>query len=270
MRRFKSPAGNFAGSKQNIIDHLNLPASFKHGEQEYVYTWIAPANYYDEIVNTLVGENRCLVNRRYHWPFDRFAQWNAEAGYYHPIGISREASPIWEGTTDLDNLNSHFDRVVAGHGIYHLMTHPYFLLQNGFDAAHYAWDHLAYISNRPTIWYVSVGHLYLYHYMQERAPALISSLKSECKVIVSFSLGRAYPNPFNATTRIPFTIHRKSRIQVSVYNLCGRQVATLVNEDKEKGSYAIEWNAANNASGVYMIKLETDGYGSLSKCLLIK
>lgn len=267
---YADPVAEIAGSKQNIIDHLTMPASFKQGEKEYVYTWIAPANYYDEIVNTLVGENRYLVNRRYNWPFDRFAQWNAEAGYYHTIGISREASPIWEGTTDLDNLNSHFDRVVAEHGIYHLMTHPYFLLQNGFDAAHYAWDHLAYISNKPNIWYVSVGHLYLYHFMQERAPALTSARKAAHKVMASFSLGLAYPNPFNTATHIPFTVHKRGRIRVSVYNVCGRQAATLLNEDKEEGSYAIEWNAANDASGVYVIKLEADDYGSLSKCLLIK
>jgi len=267
---YADPAAEIAGSKQNIIDRLNLPDLFKRGEKEYVYTWIAPANYYDELVNTLVGENRYLVNRRYNWPFDRFGQWNTEAGYYHTIGISREASPIWEGTTDLNNLNSYFDQVVAVKGIYHLMTHPYFLLQSGVNGAQYAWDHLAHISDKPDLWYVSVGHLYLYHFLQERAPLLTSAPKSENIVVKNLFLGQNYPNPFNAATRIPFAIDKKSRIRVSVYSLLGRQVRILLDEEKDEGSYTIDWNATNDASGVYMIKLEADGHGSVQKCLLIK
>jgi len=221
-------------------------------------------------VNTLIGENRYLVNRRYNWPFDRFAQWNTEAGYYHTIGISREASPIWEGTTDLNNLNSYFDQVVAENGIYHLMTHPYFLLQSGVDAAQYAWDHLAHISGKANLWYVSVGHLYLYHFLQERAPVLTSAPKAEKQTVKCFTLGHAYPNPFNAATRIPFAIEKKCRIRVSVYSLQGRQVRILLDEEKDEGSYTIDWNGINEASGVYMIKLEADGHGSAQKCLLIK
>ena len=267
---YDDPLSEIAGSKQDIFDNLDLPASFKSGEKEYIYTWIAPANYYDEIVNNLVGENKYLVNRRYNWPFDRFAEWNYKAGYFHTIGISREASPIWQGTTDLTDLNAYFDEVLAKGGIYHVMTHPYFLLENGFNDAHYAWEHLKYISNKTNIWYVSVGHLYLYHYLQGNEPLTISVPNSKNRIVPEFVLDQNYPNPFNAFTHISFQIFKKTRVRLSIYTINGRLVDVLVNEDKDRGLYSVRWDANNYSSGVYFYKLDAGDFSLLNKCILIK
>jgi hypothetical protein len=266
---YDDPVSEIAGSKQDIFDNLDLPPSFKSGDKEYMYTWIAPANYYDEIVNSLVGENQYLVNRRYNWPFDRFSQWNYDAGYYHTIGISREASPIWVGTTDLVDLNSYYDEVVAKGGIYHLMTHPYFLLEEGFDAAQYAWDHLEHISNKTDIWYTSVGHLYLYHYLHENAPLVVSVPKKQT-IVKTFSLGKNYPNPFNAATFISFEIQNKGHVRLAIYNTKGQLVDVLQDEEKNAGKFSVQWDAENYSSGVYFYQLLTDDFSVCRKCLLIK
>lgn len=257
---YENPRSQIAGSKQDLIDNLDMPDLFRKGAKEYVYTWIAPANYYDEIVNTLVGAEQYLVNRRYNESFDRFADWNYQAGYYHTIGISREASPIWKGITDLDALNSYFDLVVAKHGIYHVMTHPYFLLENGFEAAGYTWDHLEYISNKKNLWYASLGHLYLYHYLQENSPTIVSVPKMEKKIVKKFMLSQNYPNPFNPTTEISYSIPESGFVQLDVYDVLGSVVANLVDKEQTKGNYKIVFNASSLTSGIYFYRLQIGAF----------
>lgn len=247
-----------------------MPDLFSRGDKEYVYTWIAPANYYDEIVNTLVGEEQYVINRRYNESFDRFAKWNDGANYYHTCGISREASPIWKGKTDIDTLNSYFDLVVAKQGIYHLMTHPYFLLEQGFAAAHYAWEHLAYISNKKNLWYTSLGHLYLYHYLQENAPLTVPVAKKENKTATDFMLCQNYPNPFNSTTSLVFSLTQPSFVTLKIYSLLGEEIATLVDERLAAGTHKTVWHGSDCASGIYYFVLETGEKREIRKAILIK
>jgi hypothetical protein len=72
-----------------------------------------------------------------------------------------------------------------------------------------------------------------------------------------FMLFQNYPNPFNPTTKIQFTIVNRLLTIVNVYDLVGREVATLVNEVKQPGTYTIEFDGSNLASGVYFCRLET-------------
>lgn len=267
---YDDPVGEISGSKEDIINKLDMPASFKMGDKEYVYTWIAPANYYDDIVNTLVGASDYLVNRRYNMPFDRFADWNYDARYFNTIGISREASPIWEGTTDLNDLNSYFDFVVSEQGIYHVMTHPYFLLEEGFEAAQYAWDHLDYIGNKTNIWYVSLGHLYLYHYLQLNQPEIVSVSQNESKTITDFRLEQNYPNPFNPSTKINFSLPKESNVSLVIYNTLGEEVTRLVDEHLKAGYHMTDFNNSHYSSGIYFYRLQAGGFVEAKKMILLK
>jgi hypothetical protein len=85
-----------------------------------------------------------------------------------------------------------------------------------------------------------------------------------------FALLQNFPNPFNPATQIIYSLPQDSRVQVSVYNIRGEKVATLVNEDQEAGSHTIVWNAAQAGSGIYFIKLEAGGVSRMKKCLLVK
>jgi len=90
-----------------------------------------------------------------------------------------------------------------------------------------------------------------------------------------YSLSQNYPNPFNSTSNFKFEIARHggsstSDVKIVVYDLSGREVEVLVNERLQPGTYQTQWNASAYSSGVYFYKLETEGYTSTKKMVLIK
>ncbi len=85
-----------------------------------------------------------------------------------------------------------------------------------------------------------------------------------------FNLHQNYPNPFNPVTAIHFDIPKSSNIKILIYDMLGREVAALVNNELKAGSYKVNWNAANNSSGVYFCKLIADGYADTKKMILVK
>ncbi len=88
--------------------------------------------------------------------------------------------------------------------------------------------------------------------------------------INSFELNQNYPNPFNPTTVINFTIPTESKVVLKVYNILGKEVATLVNDVKQAGSYNITFNASKLASGVYFYQLKAGDFVSTKKLILMK
>ncbi len=85
-----------------------------------------------------------------------------------------------------------------------------------------------------------------------------------------FELTQNYPNPFNPTTSISFTIPQAGNVKLAVYNLLGQEVAVLVNEFRDAGTYDVEFNASNLNSGVYLYKLEANGSTFTKKMTLLK
>jgi glycosidase len=95
-------------------------------------------------------------------------------------------------------------------------------------------------------------------------PSVAVSVPSE------FALEQNYPNPFNPTTKIQFTIVDRQLTIVNVYDLMGREVAVLVNEVKDPGTYTVEFNASNLASGVYFYRIETPGHTAVRKMVALR
>lgn len=85
-----------------------------------------------------------------------------------------------------------------------------------------------------------------------------------------FLLSQNYPNPFNPTTTIEFSIPKQSFVSLKVYDLLGREVATLVNEELHGGSYKTQFNAPNLSSGVYLYRLNAGGFIQTKKLMLMK
>jgi hypothetical protein len=85
-----------------------------------------------------------------------------------------------------------------------------------------------------------------------------------------FSLSQNYPNPFNPSTKISFSIPVESKVKLQVFDILGRQVATLVNGMQQAGTYSVDFNASDLASGVYVYKLSTQDYTVSKKMLLMK
>ncbi len=79
-----------------------------------------------------------------------------------------------------------------------------------------------------------------------------------------------YPNPFNPETTISFSFQNNSNVELSVFNIKGQLVETLVNEFKLAGEHSIIWNAENQASGIYFYKLKAGEFEEIKKMILIK
>ena len=86
----------------------------------------------------------------------------------------------------------------------------------------------------------------------------------------SFNLYPNYPNPFNPTTTISFTLSKSSHISLLIYDIHGREVESLIEGIQPAGSHSIEWNASNLASGVYFYRLTADEFIQTRKMILIK
>ena len=70
-----------------------------------------------------------------------------------------------------------------------------------------------------------------------------------------FFLDQNYPNPFNPSTKFRYSIPNASKVIIKVFNVLGREIETLVNEEKPTGTYELNWNAANLPSGVYFYQI---------------
>jgi hypothetical protein len=85
-----------------------------------------------------------------------------------------------------------------------------------------------------------------------------------------YFLGQNYPNPFNPSTTILYRVPKSSFVTLKIYDLLGKEVITLVNENKGRGSYAAEFDASALSSGIYFYKMETDGFVDIKKLCLMK
>ena len=86
----------------------------------------------------------------------------------------------------------------------------------------------------------------------------------------SFNLYNNYPNPFNPTTMIKYDLPKSSKVQLKIYDILGREVATLVNEKQKAGTYSINFNASKLASGVYIYRIVAGNFVRSHKMILLK
>jgi len=85
-----------------------------------------------------------------------------------------------------------------------------------------------------------------------------------------YTLARAYPNPFNPVTTLSFTLPAQSEVALSIYNLQGREVTTLIDANMDAGYHSVVWNADAFSSGMYFVKMISGEYVNTQKLMLIK
>ncbi|MEK9135492.1 MAG: T9SS type A sorting domain-containing protein, partial [Bacteroidota bacterium] len=107
------------------------------------------------------------------------------------------------------------------------------------------------------------------HYGPEVVVDLLTGVE-EGSLPTVFALYQNFPNPFNPTTAIRFDVPRLSHVNLTVYNVLGQEVMTLVNETRKPGKYEALFNASSLSSGVYFYKLKTNSYVSTKKMVLTK
>lgn len=96
----------------------------------------------------------------------------------------------------------------------------------------------------------------------------ISTISSE--IPVGYSLTQNYPNPFNPVTNINFSIPTNTFVKLALYDIAGKEVAVLINEDMNAGTYKYDFDGTNLASGVYFYRLETEKFTEVKKMILNK
>jgi hypothetical protein len=87
---------------------------------------------------------------------------------------------------------------------------------------------------------------------------------------MNFTLQQNYPNPFNPTTQIIYSLPKFSNVSIKVYDILGQEIATLVNDNKSKGVYTVQWETENATTGLYMYRLVTGDYELTRKMILTK
>jgi hypothetical protein len=97
-----------------------------------------------------------------------------------------------------------------------------------------------------------------------------TSVEENNQPIKSFELFQNYPNPFNPSTKIKYEIPERSFITIKVYNILGKEIAILVNEEILSGSHEVEFDGKGLASGIYYYRITTDNFSQTKKMILLK
>ncbi|MDZ7766501.1 MAG: S8 family serine peptidase [Melioribacteraceae bacterium] len=98
---------------------------------------------------------------------------------------------------------------------------------------------------------------------------LITSVENE-EIPLEYNLSQNYPNPFNPSTIIEYSVPQNEYVSIKVYDLLGRDVATLVNETKSAGTYKVNFDGRNLSSGIYFYKINAGSFNTVRKMMLLK
>jgi len=101
------------------------------------------------------------------------------------------------------------------------------------------------------------------------------SVENDGFIPEEFNVSQNYPNPFNPATTINYSIPQQSRVVIKVYDMMGKEINTLVNEDKSPGYYSAQWNGENSygtrvATGIYFYRVVAGNFAQVKKMILLK
>ncbi len=182
-------------------------------------------------------------------------------------GAGANYSGIYESNIDLDPL---FKDTAA---IDYSLSDPSHCIGAGFDSAEVggAWYHIPQFcimgNSRPS---PADSRPDIGACESLLASPNITGVENELTYPTEFILYQNYPNPFNPTTSIGYQLSAFSQVTLKVYDILGKEVTTLVNKEKQAGSYEVKWNAANLPSGVYFYQLKAGSFLSTKKMVFMK
>lgn len=167
---------------------------------------------------------------------------------------------IWDGTSNLlievcfNNSSINSNSAVMASNKPGLTWHQYQDLPNGNGCTDLSTGGLQ--ANRPNLIFI--------------LNSIIDIKQIGTEIPKSFSLKQNYPNPFNPFTKISFDIPEKSFVTLNVYDVLGKEVITLVNEDKSAGKYILDFNASGLSSGIYFYKINAKGFSDTKRMVILK
>ena len=87
---------------------------------------------------------------------------------------------------------------------------------------------------------------------------------------VQYSISQNFPNPFNPTTTIKFDIAKNTFVNIKIFDILGREIYSLVNEELNAGSYTVDWDATGFSGGIYFYRISAGNYTETKKMILAK
>ena len=137
--------------------------------------------------------------------------------------------------------------------------------------------HVSQIDNLPIgalMWDDATNDAYdpaaAYQAVLDRYNSVVVGVEQISALPAEFSLAQNYPNPFNPSTIIEYSITNANEVQLAVYDIIGREIAVLVNENQSPGTYKVDFDAAQLSSGVYFYKLKAGNNVVTKKMILMK
>ena len=109
-----------------------------------------------------------------------------------------------------------------------------------------------------------------YDYATVKYSSLITNISGSNISLLSYKLEQNYPNPFNPSTKIEYELPVEEYVSILVYDITGKLIQTLVNENKSAGKYEVTFDGSNFASGIYYYKIESGNFSQVRKMILIK
>jgi hypothetical protein len=167
-------------------------------------------------------------------------------------GVKMEDAGINAGIAKFTDLNENFSQSVHISTIDNLPIGSLIWDDNAFAHYNSADDYQNVIMR-----YINLG-------------GLMTGVKESPGVAHNFNLSQNYPNPFNPSTVIKYHLSTATHVRMTIFDMLGREVRTLLNEQKSAGSYQVSWNASGVPSGVYFYRLQAGSFSETKKLILLK
>jgi endoglucanase len=117
---------------------------------------------------------------------------------------------------------------------------------------------------------ISISGLLIRRKLREAYEMSTTSVVTVSETPLNFALHQNYPNPFNPVTTIKYQMPDAGIVTLKIFDVLGREVATLVDEQKQPGKYDVQWNASSNSSGLYFYRIQTEKFVETKKMILLK
>jgi hypothetical protein len=211
-------------------------------------------------------------------PANRYGNWHASSNFSDVHTQSTRVVQLPDGGS-IGGLDDRFDFILVSQSLKSLGGVDYVegtYRAYGNDGQHFNQQ----IVNPP--YPISEQIAFALHDVSDHLPVVaefdfgvVNDIETIDPSTLSFYLYQNYPNPFNPSTKISFTIPAtvsggNQFVNLSIYDVLGREVARLINEQKVPGVYEVEFNAGNLPSGVYIYRLATQEHSSSKKLTIIK